>query len=71
MGKSVLLKMLMGLTKPDSGKILINNINLDDIKQRKHQNLRFSVFCVIEFFDRDYNVTLYSMKIILILKKIG
>ena len=42
MGKSVLLKMLMGLMKPDSGKILIN------------QNfLRFSVFCVIEFFDRD------------------
>ena len=26
MGKSVLLKMLMGLMKPDSGKILINNI---------------------------------------------
>ena len=36
MGKSVLLKMLMGLMKPDSGKILINNINLDDVRIKEN-----------------------------------
>lgn len=30
-GKSTLVKLLLGLLKPDSGKILIDNINLSDI----------------------------------------
>ena len=61
MGKSVLLKMLMGLMKPDSGKILINNINLDDvrIKENFKTSYVFQFSALLNSLSVIDNVTLY------------
>ena len=61
MGKSVLLKMLMGLMQPDSGKILINNINLDDIKIKENIKISyvFQFSALLNSLTVIDNVTLY------------
>ena len=61
MGKSVLLKMLMGLMKPDSGSILINNINLDDvrIKENFKTSYIFQFSALLNSLSVIDNVTLY------------
>ena len=34
-GKSVLLKHIVGLLKPDSGEVLIDNVNIDDLSEKQ------------------------------------
>jgi ABC-type transporter Mla maintaining outer membrane lipid asymmetry ATPase subunit MlaF len=33
-GKSLLLKLILGLLRPDSGRILINGQRIDDMRER-------------------------------------
>ncbi|RAP32416.1 ABC transporter ATP-binding protein [Candidatus Marinamargulisbacteria bacterium SCGC AG-414-C22] len=42
-GKSTILKLIVGLTKPDSGKILINGIDITTINIEKLNELRRSI----------------------------
>lgn len=39
-GKSVLLKHMIGLLKPDSGRILIDGVDINEVSYRELQNLR-------------------------------
>jgi phospholipid/cholesterol/gamma-HCH transport system ATP-binding protein len=39
-GKSVLMKHMIGLLKPDSGRILIDDVDINEVSYRELQNLR-------------------------------
>ena len=61
MGKSVLLKMLMGLMTPDAGQILINNKKLDDAKSIDNLKISyvFQFSALLNSLSVIDNVTLY------------
>lgn len=46
-GKSTLLKLLLGLYKPTSGKILVNGINIDDLDQESYFR---QISCIFQDF---------------------
>ncbi len=48
-GKSVLLKHIIGLIKPDSGKVYIENQDINLIKFKELQKLRSSIGMVFQF----------------------
>ena len=48
-GKSVLLKHIIGLVEPDSGKILIDNQNINSISFKELQRIRSSIGMVFQF----------------------
>ena len=48
-GKSVLLKHLNGLLKPDKGKVLIDNIKINKIPYLKLRNIRKNMSMVFQF----------------------
>jgi len=61
MGKSVLLKSLMGLIEIDDGEILINNKNLKDIKKDDEFNISyvFQFSALLNSLSVIENITLY------------
>src|SRR3989338_4650170 len=65
-GKSVLLKLIIGLTKPDRGKILINNQDISKLRGKllKQLKQRFGIvfqggalFDSLTVFDKDRKST--------------
>ena len=48
-GKSVLLKHIIGLIKPDSGHVLVDNQDINKISFRELQELRSSIGMVFQF----------------------
>ena len=48
-GKSILLKHIIGLMKPDIGEIWINNQMINDLKLKELQNIRTKVGMVFQF----------------------
>lgn len=54
-GKSTIMKLLLGLYKPESGKILINNIDLQEYKRTEIQRIFSPMF-------QDYNHYAMSLK---------
>lgn len=49
-GKTSFIKLLLGLYKPTSGKILVNGINIDSIDSREYQNLFSVIFQDFKLF---------------------
>tara|TARA_Y100000996_G_C22465955_1_gene620096 strand:+ start:268 stop:1026 length:759 start_codon:yes stop_codon:yes gene_type:complete len=48
-GKSVLLKHIIGLVKPDSGKIFIDDVDINAIRFKELQKIRSSIGMVFQF----------------------
>ena len=48
-GKSVLLKHIIGLVKPDSGNVLIDGIDINSIRFKDLQKIRSSIGMVFQF----------------------
>ena len=48
-GKSVLLKHIIGLMKPDSGRILIDGVDINSISFKELQRIRSSIGMVFQF----------------------
>jgi len=47
-GKSVLLKHIVGILKPDSGNVLINNVDITALGEKKMNNLRMNIGMVFQ-----------------------
>ena len=47
-GKSVLLKSIVGLVKPDSGSIKINGIEVTNLKEKEYNKLRMEIGLVFQ-----------------------
>ncbi|MBF0489427.1 MAG: ABC transporter ATP-binding protein [Candidatus Omnitrophica bacterium] len=47
-GKSVLLKNIVGLIKPDSGSIKINGVEVTDLKEKEYNKLRMEIGMVFQ-----------------------
>ena len=47
-GKSVLLKNIVGLIKPDSGSIKINGVEVTDLKEKDYNKLRMEIGMVFQ-----------------------
>ena len=48
-GKSVLLKHIIGLLEPDMGKVLIDGVDINSITLRDYQKIRSSIGMVFQF----------------------
>ena len=48
-GKSVLLKHINGLLKPDSGKVMVDNILINNLRYKDLQNVRKKMAMVFQF----------------------
>jgi phospholipid/cholesterol/gamma-HCH transport system ATP-binding protein len=47
-GKSVLLKSIVGLLKPDSGSIKVNGIEVTDLKEKEYNKVRMEIGMVFQ-----------------------
>lgn len=47
-GKSVLLKHIIGIIKPDRGKVCVNNVNITSLSEKELDNIRFQFGMVFQ-----------------------